>query len=226
MGNAGKLEERKMARELRAQSWTLAEIAEKLDVSKGSVSLWVRDVDFVPKPRNRGHASQQPHPLHIKKLAEIERCRVEADEFIGELSEREFLMFGLGLYAGEGSKTRGTVSMANTNPRLLRIFVTWLRRNFTVDESRLRAKLYLHDGLDLHESTGHWSKVTGIPIEQFRAPYRALADPTRRTSKHLNGCATVMYSCSTTHRRVMAMIEAISLPFAIRDSSVGRAGHC
>ena len=226
MGNAGKFVERARARELRAQSWTLCEIAEELNVSKGSVSVWVRDVDFVPKARNRGHASQQPHPLRVKKLAEIERCRVEAEEFIGELSDREFLIFGLGLYAGEGSKTKTTVSMANTNPRLLRIFVTWLRCNFCVDESRLRTKLYLHEGLDLEEATDYWSEVTDIPIEQFRAPYRAVADPTRRNSKHVHGCATVLYSCSTTHRRVMAMIEAISLPFAIRDSSVGRAGHC
>lgn len=78
MGNAGKVEERARARELRAQAWTLTEIAEELRVSKGSVSAWVRDVDFVPKPRNRGHASQHPHPLHVRKLAEIERCRVEA----------------------------------------------------------------------------------------------------------------------------------------------------
>ena len=226
MGNAGKFEERARARQLRVQSWTLSEIASELGVSKGSVSTWVRDVEFVAKPRNRGHTSQRPHPLHVRKLAEIERCRVEADEFIGALSEREFLMFGLGLYAGEGSKTNGTVSMANTNPRLLRIFVTWLRRNFDVDESRLRAKLYLHEGLDVLGATEHWSDVTSIPVRQFRASYRAAADPTRRGSKHVHGCATVMYSCSTTHRRVMAMIEAISFPFAIRDSSVGRAGHC
>jgi hypothetical protein len=49
MGYAGKVEERERARELRAQSWTLQEIATKLKVSKSSVSLWVRDVDFVPR---------------------------------------------------------------------------------------------------------------------------------------------------------------------------------
>ena len=78
MGYGGKFVERERARELRAQSRTLQEIAAELGVSKGSVSVWVRDVDFVPKPRNRGHSGQQPHPLHVKKLAEIERCRVEA----------------------------------------------------------------------------------------------------------------------------------------------------
>ena len=92
MGYGGKVHEQHRARELRAQAWTLAEIAAELGVSKSSVSLWVRDVDFVPRPRNRGHRTVKPHPLHVAKLAEIERCRVEGLERIGTLSEREFLV--------------------------------------------------------------------------------------------------------------------------------------
>ena len=226
MGYGGKFVERERARELRARSWTLQEIATELGVAKGSVSMWVRDVEFTPKPRNRGHAAHRPHPLHVKKLEEIERCRLEADELVAQLTPRDVRMFVLGLYAGEGSKTTGSVSMANTNPVLLRAFVTWLRQEFDVDEGRLRVKLYLHDELDLDTATAHWSRVLEIPEAQFRQPYRAASDPSRRRSKHISGCATVLYSCTRTHRRVMAMIEAITSPFAIRDSSVGRAGHC
>jgi transcriptional regulator with XRE-family HTH domain len=51
MGYGGKVAEQEQARALRVRSWTLAEIAAELGVSKSSVSLWVRDVDFVPKPR-------------------------------------------------------------------------------------------------------------------------------------------------------------------------------
>ncbi len=46
MGFRGKQVEQARARELRAQAWTLQEIASHLDVSKSSVSLWVRDVHF------------------------------------------------------------------------------------------------------------------------------------------------------------------------------------
>jgi len=62
MGYGGKFVERDQARQLRAQSWTLQEIADELGVSKSSVSVWVRDVDFVATPRNRGHSGQRPHP--------------------------------------------------------------------------------------------------------------------------------------------------------------------
>ena len=213
MGYAGKFVEREQARQLRAQSWTLKEIADELGVATGSVSVWVRDVEFKAKPRNRGHAHQKPHPLHVRKLEEIARCRAEAETLIDELTERDLRMFVLGLYAGEGSKTQGSVSMANTNPLLLRLFVTWLRREFDIDESRLRVKLYLHEGLDLEMATSHWSRVLDIPQEQFRMPYRAVNDPSRRRAKHIHGCATALYSCTITHRRVMAMIQAVTSPF-------------
>ena len=124
-------------------------------------------------------------------------------------------MFSLGLYAGEGAKTRRTIGFANTNPIYIAVMVAWLRMQFDIEESRLRAKVYLHDGLDLDAAEAFWSRVLEIPLNQFTKPYRAVADPTCRTGKHANGCATVLYSCSLTHRRVMAMIEAITSSFAI-----------
>ena len=130
MGYSGKWRERERARQLRAESWTLLDIARELGVSKASVSVWVRDVEFVPKPRNRGHPSHQPHPLTIRKQAEIERCRAEAAATIGELSDRDLMMFSLGLYAGEGAKTRGTIGFANTNPIYIAVMVAWLRMQF------------------------------------------------------------------------------------------------
>jgi transposase len=51
MGYRGKVAEQERARELRAEAWALVEIANELGVSKSSVSLWVRDVEFTPNPR-------------------------------------------------------------------------------------------------------------------------------------------------------------------------------
>jgi len=213
MGYRGKVEEREQARELRARSWTLQEIAAELGVSKSSVSIWVRDVDFQPRPRNRGHPAGAKHPMRLKKEASIECCRIEAEEWVGELTGRDLAMFCAGLYAGEGSKTDGAVSMANTNPRYLRALLAWLRGEFELDESRWRARLYLHEGLDLESATDHWVGRLGIEAGRFLKPYRAIADGSIRSRKHLNGCATVTYSDTLLHRRVMARIEAITSRF-------------
>jgi hypothetical protein len=104
---------------------------------------------------------------------------------------------------------------ANTDPTMVRFFCAWLRRFFAVDESRLRVRVYLHEGLDLDAAEQHWSTVTGIPRDQCRAPYRAPADPTRRRSKHEFGCVYVTYSCTRTHRRIMGLVRALLTSGAI-----------
>ena len=214
MGYGGKVKEQLRARELRAQSWTLQDIATELGVSKSSVSLWVRDVDFVPNPHRIRHTGpRKPSSLHVRKLAEIERCAAEGLEVIGGLSQRELLLTGLTLYLGEGFKRDSGVGMANTDPRVLLYFVTWLRACFEIDESRLRVRIYLHENLDLEAAEQFWSGYLGIPRTQFTRPYRAVADATRRISKHQYGCPSVRLSSSTLHRRIMGMIDAlVTLP--------------
>jgi hypothetical protein len=70
-------------------------------------------------------------------------------------------------------------------------------------------RLYLHAGLHLHEAERFWADLTGIPVAQFEKPYRARPDSSIRSRKHPLGCATVDYSCSTTHRSIMGMIDAL-----------------
>ena len=210
MGYGGKVAEQERARELRARSWTLAEIAAELGVAKSSVSLWVREVEFVPRARRMG--PRRPSSLTVAKEREIEELRVAALETLGHLSEREFLVAGTALYAGEGAKTDGGVKFANTDPRMILFFVTWLRTFFPVDESRLRMALYLHQGLDLDGAHAFWSALTRIPVHQFRKPYRAVADRSIRSNKHPMGCPAVVYSCSRTHRHVMALVAALLSP--------------
>ena len=155
-------------------------------VSKSSVSLWVRDVEFYPLPRPPRGRRRAPNALQRRKRAEIDRLVEEGRARIGRLSDREFLVAGVALYAGEGSKRDGAVKFANTDPRMIVFFCTWLRRFFEIDEARLRVRLYLHEGLDLAASVAFWSGVTGIPTSQFLKPYRAVADPTIR---HDQACA-------------------------------------
>jgi hypothetical protein len=208
MGYRGKLVERHRAREMRAAGMTMPDIAAALGVSRGSVSLWTRDVPFEPGPRRRARR-REPNALQRRKQAEIDELLEEGRRRIGELSDGEFLVAGAALYAGEGSKTDGAVRFANTDPRMMAFFVAWLRYFFSVDEHRLRVSLYLHDGLDLEAAVKFWSSVTAVPPTQFTRGYRAKADPSIRTSKHPMGCAYVSYASSRTHRTIMGLVAAL-----------------
>ena len=47
---------------------------------------------------------------------------------------------------------------ANSDPRMVAFFCSWLRHFFQVDESRLRVRLYLHQGLDLAAAIAFWRR--------------------------------------------------------------------
>jgi hypothetical protein len=208
MGYRGKVKEQERARALRAQNRTLADIAKTLGVSKSSVSLWVRDVPFTPTLRLRG-PHRRPHPAHETKLRQIEELNRQGIERMGTLSEESFLVAGVALYAGEGAKADRLVKFANSDPEMIRFFCSWFRRFFDVDESRLRACVYLHQGLDLEAAEAYWSDLSGVPRTQFGQPYRADPDPSIRRNKHLHGCFYIMYSCARTHREIMGLVRAL-----------------
>jgi hypothetical protein len=212
MGNAGKVVERAQAEALRAEAWTLQEIADELHVAKSTVSRWVQGIEFTPRPRtnhNHGARGERPNRLRERKLAEIRETRELGRGCIGEVSDRDLLIAGTMLYAGEGAKTDGCVKLANSDPRMIAVFCDWLRRFFEVDESRLRVHLYLHEGLDLDLAIEFWAALTEIPATQFYKPYRAVADASIRHSKHPLGCPAVSYSCSRTHRTIVGLMDAL-----------------
>ena len=197
----------------------------------------VRDVEVDPtllddRRRARyeaGNLTKRPHRLHTEKLEQIARCQAEAAARLGGVSERDLFLAGIALYAGEGSKGDGRVTFTNSDPRMIALHLRWLRTFLAIDESRLRVRLYLHEGLDLDAATTFWSEVTGVPRGQFNAAYRAIADPSIRRSKHVRGCVSVSYSCSLTHRLICGLIErllSVEQSNAIRGSSVGRAIDC
>jgi hypothetical protein len=101
------------------------------------------------------------------------------------------------------------VRFANTDPAMVRFFCAWLRRFFAVDESRMRVRVYLHEGLDLDAAEAFWSSVTGVPRTQFGKAYRARPDPSIRRNKHEHGCAYVGYTSATLHRSIMGLVRAL-----------------
>ncbi len=208
VGYRGKLVQREDARRLRALGWTMPDIAGELAVSRSSVSLWTRDVPVAPGPR-RLVRPRQPNVLERRKQAEIAELLEAGRARIGDLSERDLLVAGTALYAGEGTKGGNTVGFANSDPRMIMLICSWLRRFFDIVESRLRLRLYLHAGLDLEAAMRFWSSLTEIPLQQFRTPYRAEADTSLRLNKHAHGCVYVSYSSARTHRAVMGLVQAL-----------------
>ena len=82
MGYRGKVDAQRRACELRATGRTLADIAAELGVAKSSVGLWVRDVEFEPRPRRRARR-RGPNVLQRRKADEMEAKFRELERQMG-----------------------------------------------------------------------------------------------------------------------------------------------
>ncbi|HVE62804.1 MAG TPA: hypothetical protein VNB94_03230 [Mycobacteriales bacterium] len=203
------LEVREQARALRASGMTIKAIAAALCIPVGTLHPWIRDLPGPPRDLWRPPARLTKGALHDRKLAEIAECDRWGQARMTGLSPDAFLAAGVALYAGEGSKTDGDLKLVNTNPAIIRFYLRWLREHFEIDEARLRAYLYLHEGLDLDAAVSFWVELTNIPADQFGKPYRAVPDATRRSAKHVMGCLAVSYGSSRMHRQVMGLCRGL-----------------
>ena len=78
---------------------------------------------------------------------------------------------GIMLYWAEGTLTGNTVDFVNSNPEMVKIFLSFLREICGIKEERLRVYLYAYSYQDIQKLKKYWNRVTGISLSQFTKPY-------------------------------------------------------
>lgn len=171
-----KLHEMKTARLMRADGISIKEIAKKLQVSKASVSIWVRDVVLSTEQIDQLHG--QPYSRkavekrrtarlkneETKRRVVVDRARLQ----IKKLSNRELFLVGVALYWGEGTKMkRGVVEFTNSDPEMIKVMMEFFRKVCIIPESKFRGHVFLHEHLSVSDAVSYWSDISSIPIAQF-----------------------------------------------------------
>jgi hypothetical protein len=112
------------------------------------------------------------------------------------------------LYWCEGNSSRyGKVSFTNSDPRLVKTFLHFLRNSFEIDESKFRPCVHLHQYHNPKRQLGFWSKTTGIPKKQFIKPYLK-PNTGKRIRDNYPGCINIKYHSTDTARQLLMTAEA------------------
>lgn len=178
-----KFAQKSEAIKLRQTGLSIKNIAKKVDVSVGSVSVWVRDVvltevqlkQLFKNARDPFYGNRIKYINKIKKQTDdkIEKLKREGIKEIGSLSKRELFLVGVALYWGEGFKKDSQVGFANSDPKMINLFLKWLREcfNYNIDHLSVRVTLNISHSNRIDEIQNYWSKETNIPISIFRKPF-------------------------------------------------------
>jgi transposase len=219
-------EVRAEARALRAQGLSYKEIADRLGVSKSSVSLWIRDMPRPPQlsieeSRKRSLAAlsrywEQEYASRREFRAEF---RAAAAREIGELTEREILIAGAIAYWCEGAKTKpyrptgASVSFINSDPGLIRFFLRFVDAA-GIQRNDLIFRVSIHESADIEAAQRFWTEVTGAPADQFRKPSLKRHNPKtvrKNTGEGYYGCLVINVRRSGDfYRKIEGWMSAIT----------------
>lgn len=87
--------------------------------------------------------------------------------------EKELKIAGIMLYWAEGGKAipENGVDLANSDPKMIKLFLRFLRDICGIDEKRLRVYLYCYADQDIDAIRKYWQQITDIHLSQFKKPY-------------------------------------------------------
>lgn len=217
-----KIEKRKRSIVLRRRGWSYNYIAKKIDVSKSTLSEWLRLIPYIPNrttiKRIKAGPAKSATMRKQQKIDHIRSAHRLAEAELGELSKRDLWMLGIGLYLGEGSKKFEDVRIANSDPRIIKLVIYWLIKVCNVPKRNIQIRLYAYPDNDIDKALLYWQNITKLPKTAFT---RVQID--RRTDKKAkkwsilpNGTIHVIVRKLKNpllgvalHRKIMGWIEAV-----------------
>jgi hypothetical protein len=138
-------------------------------------------------------------------------------------SDKDLTLIGSSLYICEGTRERITkrtngqkqkifaIEFTNMDPRVINIFLKFLRKVIKADEKRIKAELFIypdHDEIQLKE---FWAKLTDIPLGRFNKTIR-LKQKNIKFKPNPLGILKIRYSHKKHFLKMRSIIEKVFGP--------------
>jgi hypothetical protein len=214
--------ERRKAIILRREGKTYSEIRRTLHIPKSTLSDWLKGYllnpnELIRLKKNIRHGrdiatekiritKQRNKDIRLKKIFKEEKQKLLP------LSQRELYFAGLLLYLGEGVKgDNSTISLNNTDPKVVKLFLFWLINCLKVQKLKIRVCVHLYKDMNIPKYLNYWSKYLSIPRDQFIKPYIKDSNRSDLDQKgYGNGTCGVYIYDRTLKLKVTAGISAIT----------------
>lgn len=164
-------EEHAQARQLRSLGAPIGMIAQHLGVSKSTVSIWVRDIELLPRQKKRN--LQRARVVRSTAWSEKHRrLRVQWQLEGRERARRGETLHQAGcmLYWAEGAKGRNSVRFVNSDGPMVAFFAGFLRECFEVgpDDFTFHLNAYTTQTRSIDEIEAYWLALLGLNRESAR----------------------------------------------------------
>jgi hypothetical protein len=163
-------EARREARRLRSEhGWSIKRIAREVRAAQSSVSVWVRDIEL-PDEQREALRRRSAGGWRLGNARRVEAARLARSRYqaVGRVLARQrdpLHQAGCMLFWAEGSKARNRVAFTNTDPEMVRFFLSFLRRCFGVRDARVKLSIncFTNNGLTLSDIETWWLRHLDLP---------------------------------------------------------------
>lgn len=168
-------ERSEVGRDLRRLGLSYTEIQTRIEVKKSTLATWCRDLVLTDDQKGAilartGSRQGIPVDTNWRRRAEIELIRANARQEARELMNDPFWVAGVVMYWAEGSKTRNDLSLVNSDPLALRIFINWIR-GYLRPNPLFTLQLHLHEGNDDRAAQDWWRCALDLRSARFNKTF-------------------------------------------------------
>lgn len=173
---------RQEAEALRRKGISLKDIHQRLNIPLSTLSGWLKNVPL---------SKDQTKNLEKKRLESLSKARILASKRHVELKnfriqkienqvDRDYadmqtesnwkdieIQLAM-LYLGEGTKKKDELGLGNSDPQVLKFYLSALEIVYGISRTGLRASLHVRADQDELALKSYWSSQLLIPIQQFK----------------------------------------------------------
>ena len=210
-----KIEARRLRRE---RQLTVDEIAQKLQISKSSVSRWIQDISLPSKIVHRrkmagGIASGKIRGEKSRKIRQS--YQQQGSRIAEQYGQDPLFVAGCMMHWSEGTKNRNSVQICNTDPYFLRLWLKFIQTFFDVptDSIRIKVSCYLNNGKTQRQIEDHWLAELNLPRSCLTKTTLINKHPMSsgiKTNRHPCGIARIYIGSTKIVQQIWGAIKALA----------------
>lgn len=226
---SAKQNEKQKAIRLRRRGFSYGEIESRVNVSRASLSLWLRDIPLSNIHKERLYKKQLVqherawYLIRQRRIEKTNQIYSEASAQVGRISDRELWLLGVALYWAEGAKEKEhnvgeQTTFSNSDPEMIKVFLMWAQRCFGLTDQDIRFSLYIHENAKqrLPAVLDFWARTANIKSEIIRTYFKKhTVNPYRKNQgdKYVGVFRVRLKRSSDINRKITGWVQGICKNF-------------
>lgn len=221
------------AYKLRMGGKSYSEITKFLGIPKATLSDWFKEVELPEKAKERlarrayqksvaailKHNHAQTH-IAQQNARNTRNC---ARSEIVNLTNKDLFMLGVSLYWAEGYKrpifvngkikTHHPVSLSNSDPELVKIFLRFLREVCNINEEKIKGEVRVYEHHNEAYLLNFWNQTTNIPFSRLKTIKNGVSISSQRLRPYNvlpYGTIQIRVNSTQLYHKIMGWIEGLS----------------